>query len=141
MPEVGPGGVAVAKRLSRGLRPVALSLAAVLFAAGCGRSAPETAQTVEETDVEPVTAGVQVVSEEPIIVPPPTTAPPVTTSPTTATTVPAAPAGSYIVEAGDTLSVIADRFGVSIEALQTANGLSDVNTIRPGQELVIPAAG
>ena len=79
-------------------------------------------------------AGIEVVSDEPVIVPPPTTA----TVPTTATTAPPATAGSYVVESGDTLSVIARRFNVSVDALSQANGITDVNTIRPGQELVIP---
>jgi murein DD-endopeptidase MepM/ murein hydrolase activator NlpD len=44
----------------------------------------------------------------------------------------------YIVEAGDTLSAIARTFGVSVEALAAANGISDPSTIFPGQQLVIP---
>jgi murein DD-endopeptidase MepM/ murein hydrolase activator NlpD len=47
--------------------------------------------------------------------------------------------GSYVVEAGDTLSSIARRHGVSVEALVAANQLGDVNTLREGQKLVIPA--
>jgi murein DD-endopeptidase MepM/ murein hydrolase activator NlpD len=44
----------------------------------------------------------------------------------------------YVVEAGDTLSGIARTFGVSVESLAAANGISDPSTIFPGQELVIP---
>ena len=44
----------------------------------------------------------------------------------------------YIVEEGDTLSAIARTFGVSVEALAAANGISAPYTIFPGQQLVIP---
>lgn len=44
---------------------------------------------------------------------------------------------TYVVQAGDTLSLIATRFGTSVSALEAANGLhSDV--INVGQVLVIP---
>lgn len=106
------------------------------FAAGCGRSAPEGAIDAP-AEGEPVAAGVQVVSEVPVIVPPPTTA----TIPTTVTTVAPTPAGTYVIQPGDTLSVIAEQFGITIQALSDANGITDVNSIQPGQELIIPAAG
>lgn len=44
---------------------------------------------------------------------------------------------SYTVVSGDSLSVIAKRFGVSIESLRTANNLSN-DLIRVGQVLTIP---
>lgn len=110
--------------------------------AGCGRSAPEGAADSSTDGPEPAAAGIRVVSEQTVVPPAPTTVPTVTTTPApTSTTVPAAPAGTYVIEAGDTLSVIAERFGVSIDALSEANGITDVNSIRPGQELIIPAAG
>ncbi|HLA17751.1 MAG TPA: LysM peptidoglycan-binding domain-containing protein [Dehalococcoidia bacterium] len=46
--------------------------------------------------------------------------------------------GSYVVQAGDTLSDIADRFGVPLVALVQANGLSDPHLIVEGEALVIP---
>ena len=39
---------------------------------------------------------------------------------------------------GDSLGAIASRFGVSIEALQQANGIADANQIAVGQSLTIP---
>jgi murein DD-endopeptidase MepM/ murein hydrolase activator NlpD len=45
---------------------------------------------------------------------------------------------TYIIQRGDTLSSIADRFNVSMNDLMTANNLSDPNTIQAGQQLVIP---
>lgn len=46
----------------------------------------------------------------------------------------------YVVEPGDTLRGIAEQFGVSVEALLNANGLTpeEGDQIRPGQELIIP---
>ena len=47
---------------------------------------------------------------------------------------------TYIVEAGDTLSEIAARFEVSVEAIMAANGITDATLIFVGQELAISAA-
>jgi cell wall-associated NlpC family hydrolase len=44
---------------------------------------------------------------------------------------------SYTVQAGDTLSSIAARFGTSYEALASANHIADPNIIYPGQVLVV----
>ena len=44
----------------------------------------------------------------------------------------------YIVQPGDTLSSIAARFNLTIDALMTANNLSDPNQLDVGQQLVIP---
>lgn len=47
---------------------------------------------------------------------------------------------TYTVQPGDTLGVIATRFGVDVTALAAANGIADVNLISAGQVLVIPGA-
>ena len=44
----------------------------------------------------------------------------------------------YRVQEGDTLGSIAAQFGVSVEALQAANGIDDPDEILIGQVLVIP---
>jgi LysM repeat protein len=46
----------------------------------------------------------------------------------------------YVVQPGDTLRGIAEEFGVSVDALLNANGLTpeEGDQIRPGQELIIP---
>lgn len=44
----------------------------------------------------------------------------------------------YIVQPGDTLYLIALRFGTSVEAIASANGITDPSVIVPGLELVIP---
>jgi LysM repeat protein len=51
---------------------------------------------------------------------------------------PAEPAQTYIIQRGDTLRIIAERFGVTINALAAANGIANPNTIYVGQALVIP---
>lgn len=43
----------------------------------------------------------------------------------------------YVVQQGDTLTKIAQKFGVTVEAIKQANGLVD-DTIYPGQVLKIP---
>jgi peptidoglycan/xylan/chitin deacetylase (PgdA/CDA1 family) len=45
---------------------------------------------------------------------------------------------TYVVQAGDTLFSIAQRFGVSVEAIAEANGISDPTSITVGQALLIP---
>ncbi len=47
---------------------------------------------------------------------------------------------TYAVEAGDTLTEIAQRFNVSQEAIMEANDITNPDSLRVGQELVIPAA-
>ena len=44
----------------------------------------------------------------------------------------------YIVQAGDSLSAIAARFNVTLDALMSANDISDPNLLAAGQQLVIP---
>lgn len=84
-------------------------------------------------------AGIRVVSDEPIIVPDPADAQQTTT---TATTFPVPVTQLYTVQSGDSLSVIAQRFGVSIDDIRRANpDIGDIDRIRAGDELAIPAAG
>lgn len=47
---------------------------------------------------------------------------------------------TYTVQPGDTLGIIASRYGVTVEALAAANGIVDVNRIEVGQVLAIPGA-
>lgn len=47
---------------------------------------------------------------------------------------------TYTVRAGDTVSHIASRFGVSVSAITQANGLDARGFIRDGQRLTIPGA-
>jgi LysM repeat protein len=73
---------------------------------------------------------------------PPATATPRTTptlaSPTASATTVATAARTYTVQAGETLSEIAARFDVSVNALAAANGISNAALIQVGQVLTIP---
>jgi LysM repeat protein len=52
---------------------------------------------------------------------------------------PAAPTGrTHVVQRGDTVSSIARRYGITVEALLQANGLANPNRILVGQVLQIP---
>ncbi len=67
-----------------------------------------------------------------------------TTAPTSTATTPApaatAPTGTYkhVVAPGESLTVIARRYGVKIGDVALANKIRDPSLIRPGQELIIP---
>lgn len=48
----------------------------------------------------------------------------------------------YEVEAGETLSQIADKFNISVETIKWANNLESIHTVKPGQILKIsPVSG
>jgi LysM repeat protein len=66
---------------------------------------------------------------------PSNTLPPASTlPPTTTTPVPT----EYIVQKGDTLSRIAQQFGVTVAQLVAANNIQDPDHIEEGQRLAIP---
>jgi LysM repeat protein len=53
---------------------------------------------------------------------------------------PAGEASAYRIRRGDTLSVIARRFGVSVEELRQWNGI-DSDDIYPGQSITVRGTG
>ena len=60
----------------------------------------------------------------------------------TAPTTPAPGTGTeYTVQAGDTLYSIARRYGTTVEAIQSANGIVNPSNIQAGQKLIIPPGG
>lgn len=64
---------------------------------------------------------------------------PQSTAPTPAAT--SAPTSTtHVVVEGDTLSAIADQYGVTLDAIMEANDITDASLIFVGQELTIPAA-
>ncbi len=69
--------------------------------------------------------------------PTPTATPAPTTAPTAAPPPPPAQQ-TYVVQQGDTLAAIAQQFGTTAAALQSANGIEDPDEITIGQVLVIP---
>lgn len=72
--------------------------------------------------------------------PAPTAPPPMPTTPPSIppATVPIPSGTLYIVRGGDTLSAIAKRFNVTVDAIVVANRLPNASLIRPGQQLTIP---
>lgn len=92
---------------------LSLSLAAsAVLGSACGRSADESADST--------LPAVQVAGETTV---------PVTTAPTQVT---------YVVQAGESLSVIASRFGVDVRTLADFNAIADIDSVKAGQLLSIP---
>ncbi len=101
-----------------------------LMLAACGRvvSARPTPSPSPGSGFSTPSTGTPVVVRVPTPTPIPTSAP----SPTPII---------YVVQPGDTLYSIALKYGVSVSALQEANGITDPTLLQIGQELVIPAPG
>lgn len=72
---------------------------------------------------------------------PPTLTPTITETPLPSETPTPEGPQTYIVEPGDTLSSIADRFGVDILLLISVNNITDPSAINAGEELIIPQEG
>ena len=71
--------------------------------------------------------------------PPDTPTPaPYTPEPTATPTITPTPV-LYVIQSGESLGAIAERFNVSVAALQEANGILDPRSLQIGQELVIPS--
>jgi LysM repeat protein len=100
------------------LSAVALSAATLAVVTACGGGSAQDPTSTPNDVLQIVT---------------PTPGTPVPTTPT-----PGGEGETYVVREGDSLSSIAARFGVSQEAIQRANGITDPNSIFAGQELIIP---
>lgn len=77
----------------------------------------------------------------PVTPPPVDTTPPATTPTTPVVTPPATASTTYTIVSGDTVTRIASRFGVTIQAILTANGLTASSIIYAGRTLIIPGVG
>ena len=137
---------------------IAPTLSVVLLACGSGRnydnppeispitagSSTSTTSATTTTVFVPTTAPTTLgpVTEPPTAPPPP---PPPPTQPPTAppppTTPPPTTGETYTVVQGDTLSGIARRLGVTLDALLAANNLTASSLITPGVRLQIPVGG
>ncbi len=115
-------------------RPILAAAAAVLFGliiAGCGQVI-----TVTPTPTPAPTATIEVaVLSSPVA--PTATPAPYTPAPTLTPTLTPTP-DIHTVAPGESLLTIANSFGVSVAALQEANGVLDPRTLQIGQQLIIP---
>ncbi len=100
---------------------------------GCGRLIPVPTPTVVVLSTATATATVlPTVTRQATFTPVPAT--PSNTPTPTVTPTPVI----YTIVKGDTLLVIARQFGVSVEDIQSANGIDDPRRLRIGQELIVP---
>ena len=112
------------------------AIGATIMAAGlgltsCGRSAPVDA--LGERNSDPDIAGVSVTSPDAVV------STVVSSEVETTTSSVLAPQQIlYTVQPGDTLSVIASTYNVTVQDLADYNGITNVNSLSPGQELAIP---
>jgi LysM repeat protein len=127
---VGVGGVALAAAVVDGR--IALSDVTATPSPSVPPSPPATAAVRPEPSAAPSPT----VAPSPVATPAPTAVS--TPVPTALPTPTPAPQQTYVVQEGDTLAAIAQQFGTTVEALQSANGISDPNEILIGQVLVIP---
>lgn len=121
-------------------------MSALLGALG-GSGANATADEATPTEQRAPPALVTLVVETPRVPavftpapPSPSTTPfPLPTSPTTRGPIPTATPFKHTVVSGDTLLGIALKYGVTVQAIQEANGLTGT-LIHSGDELIIPKA-
>jgi LysM repeat protein len=114
---------------SHRLRASAILFVCALAVAACS-SAPAATPTVAATAALP--------TARPTITPRPTpTLAPATVPPPSQPVVTPTPI-VYVVQTGDTLIPIANKFGVSVQDLVAANGNLDATRLQIGQQLIIP---
>jgi LysM repeat protein len=113
-------------------------------------STSEPASTVATAGTSQAATAAATLTPEPTATSTPTLAPTATSAPPTPTATRPAPTAApatdggrttYRVQAGDTLSTIAARFGISWEALAAANNITARTVLQIGQELIIPLSG
>lgn len=109
----------------------ALLLLAALLSGACGQVI-----TLQPTPTSEPTATLQVAVEVATL-PPTSTPAPYTPAPTDTPTVTPTPV-LHTIASGESLLSVAGRYGVSVAALQDANGILDPRFLQIGQELIIP---
>ena len=109
----------------------AYQLAAAAAAPSAQVVVPEavTAPPIPETPAATATVSVVVISPTPTPTPPPTPTPTPVRTPTPKT---------HRVRLGDTLSEIADFYGVTMDAILSLNNIPDSNNLIEGQALILP---
>jgi len=106
-----------------------LLLPALLLLAGCGQVITQVTPTSTTTPTVELT---QVATLRPTSTPAPYTPAPTATPTLTPTPI------IYAIQRGDNLLKIARQFGISVQGLQEANGITNPRALQIGQELVIP---
>lgn len=113
------------------MRALSLLILSIVMAgpllSGCGRVISR-----------PIPTAGAIAQEIPTVTPRATSTPVAWTPAPTATPTPTPTPIIYIVQAGDNLLGIARQYGVTVEALQEANAITDPRLLQIGQELVIP---
>jgi LysM repeat protein len=133
------GGIAAVSAVAV-LLAVGAAAAAVGALRGPGGEEPTAAGASADSTERPTPTASPTATPRPTILatPSPSTTPTVapTVAPTPAPT--PVPQQTYVVQQGDTLAAIAQQFGVTVAAIQAANGIEDPDEIIIGQVLVIP---
>ena len=111
------------------MKRIILFLFLGLCIAACGRAKTDPPPPLTQT-AKPTTAPQQTPKPKPTARP----------SPTRELRATPAPQREYVVKAGDTLYSIAQRYGISVQALSNYNRLADPEKITVGQILRIPPA-
>ncbi|MBO5684026.1 MAG: LysM peptidoglycan-binding domain-containing protein [Akkermansia sp.] len=97
---------------------------------------PQESIPKEEPEKQVETTEQVVAQQQPATQTPPNSTP--TAKPAVAQTIP----GVHVVQPGDTLSAIARRYGTTVNALVTTNGMANANVpLRISQQLKLPSAG
>ena len=118
---------------SRPIRLVWLVVLAGMALGGCGRVLlPPTPTVVAGVTVTPTDTPRPTATRRATYTPVPAT--PSDTPTPTVTPTPII----YVIQKGDTLIPIARKFGITVQAIQEANGISDPRRLRIGQEIIIP---
>lgn len=102
-----------------------------------GPSPTASSLPVASSGPRPTATPTESPSPLPSLTPTPSATPSPTVVPTAVPTATPAPVQTYVVQEGDTLAEIAQRFGTTVAALQAANEIEDPNQITIGQTLVI----
>lgn len=110
--------------------PLYLSLAIAIFLSACGQVI-----TLLPTPTPAPTPTVEIVALATL--PPTATPAPYTPEPTATATVTPTPI-FYTIKPGDGLLRVAQEYGVTVAAIQDANGILDPRSLQIGQQLVIP---
>ena len=117
----------------RAVALVSLVLLVSVTMAGCGRVLqPPTPTIVSGATAVPTDTARPTATRRATFTPVPAT--PSTTPTPTATPTPVI----YTIKKGDTLIPIARKFGVTVQQITEANGISDPRRLRIGQEIIIP---